>query len=221
MNDGIISGSGNSRLARSVSDFKEKYPTYDDFASALVAGTLPLDILFNAEGWSQQPDFLNKANLLSDFTAGLFAGLPDNPMPNDVFGILSKAAIYEDGAISNASGTVSKGVGNTILYPSSYVGTGTNGNSNRNSITFDKPPKLMLVWRKKQKDPNFSQMGIFGIDAKTAIIISYLSDEGSIDGYISMQVSGNTVEWWSTDSISQLNVWNDTYYLLALLNADE
>ena len=64
MIDGIIKGDGTSRRIRSVSNIKELYPTYESFLEALAAGTVPVDILFYEEGWSQIPDFLNKANYI-------------------------------------------------------------------------------------------------------------------------------------------------------------
>lgn len=87
MKDGIIKADGTSRLARSVADFKTKYPTYDDFSAALVAGTLPLDILFNESGWSQLPDFLNQANLLKVATAALYSK-DGTAVPDDIFALI-------------------------------------------------------------------------------------------------------------------------------------
>ena len=87
MKDGIIKADGTSRLARSVADFKTKYPTYDAFASALVTGTLPLDILFNEAGWRQLPDFLNQANLLKATTAALY-GKDSTAVPDDIFAMI-------------------------------------------------------------------------------------------------------------------------------------
>ena len=135
MNDGIINGDGTSRLARSVVDFKTRYPTYDAFAEALIAGTLPLDILFNAAGWSQVPDFLNKENLLQDATATKF-GLTSAAVLNDVLSLLSgHAARHAAGGddelklstsqITSGTFSVSRGgsgksswVANRLPYPS-------------------------------------------------------------------------------------------------------
>ncbi|MCQ5025450.1 hypothetical protein NE612_01180 [Oscillibacter valericigenes] len=87
MQDGIMKGTGNSRYLKSIADFLTQYPTYQEFAAALAAGTLPVDLNgINETGWEQLGTALNKANLLSDETAALFPGLPENPMPNDVFG---------------------------------------------------------------------------------------------------------------------------------------
>lgn len=69
MHDSVPKGTGNSRFLKSVSDFMEKYPTYQDFAAALVAGTMPVDIGLNADGWLVLGMALAKMNLLRDETA--------------------------------------------------------------------------------------------------------------------------------------------------------
>lgn len=84
MIDGIIKADGTSRLMRA-----ELPATYEEFRAQCRDGTQPLDILFNALGWSQLPTFLNKENLLKDPTASMF-GLGADAVPNDVFGVLSR-----------------------------------------------------------------------------------------------------------------------------------
>lgn len=79
MIDGIIKADGTSRLMKS-----ELPATYEEFRAQCHAGTQPLDVLFNALGWSQMPTFLNKANLLKDTTAALF-GLSTDAVPDSVF----------------------------------------------------------------------------------------------------------------------------------------
>ncbi len=77
MIDGIINETGNSRYLRSVSNLLTLYPTYEDFAAALVAGTLPIDLAgINEAGWQQIGTDLRKLNLLNDSTATLIF---DNP----------------------------------------------------------------------------------------------------------------------------------------------
>lgn len=84
MKDGIISGTGSSRYLKSVPALLDLYPTYADFAQALVEGTLPIDLNgINPDGWSQLGDGLNKANLLKDTTAALY-GLSETAVPDDV-----------------------------------------------------------------------------------------------------------------------------------------
>lgn len=78
MKDGVITGTGNSRYLKSVSNFLTLYPTYADFVAALVAGTLPIDLNgINAAGWTQEGTALNKANLLTDTTKTKL-GLPSS-----------------------------------------------------------------------------------------------------------------------------------------------
>lgn len=67
MIDGVITQTGNSRLV------KANLPaTYEEFKAQAAAGTLPIDLLFNAAGWSVQPTFLNKGTLLDDTTASKY-----------------------------------------------------------------------------------------------------------------------------------------------------
>ena len=85
MQDGIIKGTGNSRYLKSISNFLQQYPTYQDFVAALVAGTLPIDLNgINETGWDQLGTALNKANLLSDEPATAL-GLPSTAVPDHAF----------------------------------------------------------------------------------------------------------------------------------------
>lgn len=94
MQDGIIKGTGNSRYLKSISSFLTQYPTYQDFAAALAAGTLPIDLNgINETGWDQLGTALNKANLLSDETAGLL-GLPNTAVPDDAFNTLADTVFH-------------------------------------------------------------------------------------------------------------------------------
>lgn len=86
MIDGIIKADGTSRLMRA-----ELPATYEEFRAQCHAGAQPLDVLFNAIGWSQMPTFLNKANLLKDATATLF-GKDSGAVPNDLFAWLGQYA---------------------------------------------------------------------------------------------------------------------------------
>lgn len=86
MIDGIIKADGTSRLMRA-----NLPATYEEFKAQAAAGTLPLDVLFNAGGWSQLPTFLNKNNLLRDNTADLF-GFNADAVPDDVFSYLGEYA---------------------------------------------------------------------------------------------------------------------------------
>lgn len=95
MKDGIIKADGTSRTVRG------NFPaTYEEFRAQAAAGTLSLDVLFNAAGWSQLPTFLNKGTLLDDPTAALF-GLGTDGTPNAVFGKISPLLGDESGYASD------------------------------------------------------------------------------------------------------------------------
>lgn len=91
MKDGIIAETGNSRYLRSIAGFLQAYPTYEAFAAALIAGTLPIDWNGkNSDGWAQAGTELNKANLLTDATAALM-DLGAEATPNDMLAALANS----------------------------------------------------------------------------------------------------------------------------------
>lgn len=132
MIDSKLAGTGNSRFLKSVSNFKTLYPTYDDFVSALIAGTLPIDLNgINPDGWTQQGTPLNKANLLSDDVAnGL--GLVDDATPNGAFNAIISAKGKSNGfATLDSSGKVPSG---QLNLSSSVASTSTTTVANSNAV---------------------------------------------------------------------------------------
>lgn len=114
MKDGIIAETGNSRYLRSIAGFLQAYPTYEAFAAALVAGTLPIDWNGkNPDGWAQAGTELNKANLLTDATAAL-ADLGPDATPNQMFA-----------ALANRIGSTGDKVDGLIRYGTTDLTAGT------------------------------------------------------------------------------------------------
>ena len=104
MTDFMSSGTGNSRYLKSVSTFLQDYPTYEDFARALISGTLPVDFNgINAAGIRQAGTPLNSATLLSSDTAALFGLSGDDATVNNVLNFIG-------------SGGISSGGGNGTIY---------------------------------------------------------------------------------------------------------
>lgn len=83
MTDGVIKNNGTSRMIKGTLP-----ATYDAFRTAVAAGTQGLDVLFNEDGWSQIPTFLNKANLLSANTCDNL-NILDSSVVSDAFDALS------------------------------------------------------------------------------------------------------------------------------------
>ena len=85
MKDGIIKGNGTSRKI-----FANFPATYEEFRSQAAVGILQLDVLFNASGWQQQPDFLNQKNLYQRSTAAVYGLNPESSTPNDALYLIGR-----------------------------------------------------------------------------------------------------------------------------------
>lgn len=132
MTDGVIKSTGNSRYLKSVANFMTLFPTYEDFAAALVAGNLPIDLNgINPDGWNQQATPLNKANLLAD-TTGSALGLGSTGTVNTA---LSKLKTLYD---------------NLAAQKHSYSGTRTGTGTLSYSITFPFEPALVFISESNQ-----------------------------------------------------------------------
>lgn len=128
MQDGIIAETGNSRYLRSIAGFLQVYPTYEAFAAALIAGTLPIDWNGkNPDGWAQQGTELSKANLLTDATAAL-ADLGPEATPDQMFAALANKAGTAESSVSQLTqklnGLISYGTAD-LTAGSSNLATGT------------------------------------------------------------------------------------------------
>lgn len=107
MQDSILNETGNSRFLRTEASALQKYPTYQAFMQALMAGEVLIDLYgINPDGFAQVGTTLNKSNLLTDATAAL-ADLGPEATPNEMFAaVVHKANTAEDTA-SNANSAVS------------------------------------------------------------------------------------------------------------------
>lgn len=89
------------------------------------------------------------------------------------------------------------------IFTGSYVGTGTYGQSNPNTLTFPFEPKAVFVCES------------FAMDTGNPDTILYFGQPGST-GSAEFSVSGNTFEWFSTSASHQLNNSGETYYYVAI-----
>lgn len=137
---------------------------------------------------------LNKATLLQDSTAALY-GLGTDAVPDQVLAAIAPLVSAR-----------------AVLYTGSYVGTGTVGQANPNTITFPSPPKFVIVG-----NPN--SISGYNFIWFTGIEVVSMANNGLEDLHTS--VSGNTLSWYhensQTDPVNQLNTLGTTYYYFALL----
>ena len=123
---------------------------------------------------------------------------------------------------------------NAIIAPKievgSYVGTGTYGKANPNSLTFSKVPKLVLITGRVLSDGRITNALEDGVSMQYGINTDMLSTEYQNIGFGSGNDKGSsmakksedckTIFWYnsssSADSASQCNVGGATYYYIAI-----
>ena len=92
----------------------------------------------------------------------------------------------------------------------SYVGTGTYGKNNPNSLTFEFEPKLLFVAIKGGGDYGFYVYG------QTNFLTFAFSQETPTAGKCIVDISGNTFTWyvttWNNDAHGQLNYTTEYNY---------
>lgn len=218
MQDGIISGNGNSRYLKTVSAALGLYPTYEDFMNALIAGTFPIDLNgINTAGWTQQGTPLNKASLLADSTATSI-GLTSVATPDQA---IAKIKQLIDQSNQNANTKA-------LAELKSYIGTGTYGKSNPTSVTFSFAPDILFIPMYLENDRLISMLdysmptmicSILGTSFSNIINSGFSggSNTNKEYSYGKKSSDGKTVYWYNdTDTTSQLNQDGVTYYVLAI-----
>lgn len=131
MKDFVPKGTGNSRFLKSISTFLTQYPTYADFANALINGTLPVDFNgINPSGITQAGTPISKATLLDDSTAQAIGLTGSNPTVNDaLLALANRVPVYICGDVGTTAtmtrnGTTLTGTvedtGFALLYPYEY-----------------------------------------------------------------------------------------------------
>lgn len=206
MQDGIIKGTGNSRYLKSIADFLTQYPTYNDFAAALAAGTLPIDLNgINETGWDQLGTALNKTNLLSDETATAL-GLTSEAVPDDawkaaVHGASPAGSIFWYAAQTPPSGFLVCD-GSTISrtdYVELFSAIGTTFGGGNGSTTFSLPDLRALFIRGSGNQGGYS--ATFAQKQEASIV--YAGAPYQASGYLSVTVgNADKVERFSNQSRS-------------------
>ena len=186
---------------------KDRVPLYPGRVKMVpVAGQENVYNMTRADQPTQEGTPLNKATLLKDATAALF-GLGADSVPDDVLQKLAGAAFVSGGTITDVNGN-QLGV---QIETGSYVGTGTHGEDNPNSLTFGFEPKMVFVI-----GGNRRALGAFSSSALSKGM-SISSFGAGIIGGLAVSWSGSTVTWYySGSAASQLNEINSGYEYLAI-----
>ena len=221
-------GTGNSRL------MKSNIPagtTWEQAIAMLNSGTFPYDTgQLNAAGISVEGTPLNKQTLLQDSTAQQF-GLTGDATVDQVLQILKNAAVVnsEGDALETILGSTLLSIPGAQIATGSYVGTGTYGSSNPNSITFDDPPIFVAIIGFFYNGVSDFRPG-FGSDSDSSTAMNYLmySDVLSTSyktatgfgevGYSagSKSSDGKTYYWYGKNAFDQLNTNKAKYFYFAM-----
>ena len=125
---------------------------------------------------------------------------------------LAKSMLYDpaDGTFTDISGGT---IPMVSIETGSYVGTGTYGSGNPNSLTFNGSPKIVFM---KQSPPSGSNPG------KADVFLIYPGTSFVFDGNgsmleITVQWPQNGVSWYSNNAMSQFNESGDTYVYAAII----
>ena len=126
------------------------------------------------------------------------------------------ADILVDVQGNNITDTVASALGLSSyakIATGSYVGTGTYGSSNPNTLTFEFEPKFLVV----QTDTISFPGGLIWVNGISEIgsIFTDTSTSASLD--ISINKSGKSITWYSSDgSEDQMNSSSQNYYYFAI-----
>ena len=197
---------------------KDRVPLYPGRVKLTpVSGQENVYDMVRADQPTQEGDPLNKSTFLTDNTASLF-GLDDTAVPNDVFNILKNVSLIgTSGETYKATDILGNVIGGfTNIQFGSYVGTGTYGLGNPNSITSDFPIKLAIIIRyssgRNMLTPEFSSM------SQAFLTTSFVSGAGfpyntSDLTYGKMSSDGKTYSWYHSTNVNyQQNTSGYTYY---------
>lgn len=97
----------------------------------------------------------------------------------------------------------------------SYVGTGTYGESNPNSLTFDFVPKVVFILCWLNTNSQFCQGMLSPLLDYGFCMVSGYSGYGDC-AYLMVKSSGNKITWTGKDSYYQLNYSGVKYYAIAI-----
>ena len=216
---------------------KDRVPLYPGRVTLTpVSGQANTFDLVRADQPTQEGTPLNKASLLKDTTAALF-GKTNAAVPDDILNLLSKSVIAQGTKITDV-------LGNLISIPADqikdgvkiatglYIGTGTYGIDNPNSLTFGFKPKIIWFVSYHQGTDNLDflnfPIGPDGNEAYAPVVVMdtikttytntsapyYYNYRGS---YSRKSFDGTTLQWYHTqDSAYQLNNKGFRYAYVAI-----
>lgn len=171
-----------------------------------VAGQANTYDMARADQPTQEGTPLNKATLLKDVTASIL-DLPNTAVPDDAF---AKIKDLIDIATNSANSKAQ-------ITTGSYVGTGTYGANNPNSLTFNFAPKIVLIYTNYGIVTNEGEWKNCLIWAKNVVSVTGVGKNS-----ITFAEILNGIKWYSDANTpiyaaqAQCNTQRTTYYWIAI-----
>ena len=165
--------------------------------------------LTRADNPTEKGDPLSKETLLTDATAALY-GLDATAVPDEV---LAAARSLISAAQSTADSKCK-------IVSGSYTGTGTYGSDNKNSLTFDGTPKLLIVSSTVTSayGGRHTYPQLIFVYGESGDIASLITSGSEVFSSAKVSGIGNTVSWYSADEAAQqLNVSGTKYNYIAII----
>ena len=191
---------------------KNRQPTPGKEGRVLIRfedGTAKYATISMADDPIAEGDPIDKSTLLKDATAALY-GLDATAVPDEVLAAARSL-------ISTAQSTADS---KCKIVSGSYTGTGTYGVDNKNSLTFDGKPKLLIVSSTVSSAYGGSRTypQLIFVYGESGSIASLITNGSDVFASVTASGSGNTVSWYSADGAAQqLNVSGTKYNYIAII----
>ena len=199
---------------------KDRVPTYPGRVKLIpVAGQANTYDIVRADEPQQEGTPLNKSTLLSDTTKSALGLTQSDPTVNDALAkiknLIDAANYYTDSKAQIEAGH--------------YSGTGTYGENNPNSLSFDFAPKVLIVFRCSTSTSDSSGQFIMAnawsnyfIQVTSLMTTSFTAGRGfganfNVPPYGKKSSDGKTISWYQADGANyQLNESGIEYGYLAI-----
>ena len=135
---------------------------------------------------------------------GIVSEQAPNPVPTDIFDVLTSALLLVNSSIQTAAGESPNVVTCETGY---YLGTGTYGADNPNVLTFSRPVRALFVFDDMTPSDGAWWDSFVYLEGLGRTFVTK-SRTGGSDATVtfSREKAGKTIKWWSnTDAGSQLN----------------
>lgn len=168
------------------------------------------DTLYPKTVAAQIDDVYSKDDCLTNSTKTAY-GLGSSAVPNSIFATARTL-------IQNAQDTADS---KCLVETGSYVGTGTYGSDNKNSLTFGGVPKMLVVSAGASRIYSSSRTNTLMIIlyGMTGLVMTSMDSSGTNNmTLVNISQSGSNISWYGSDTAEgQLNKSGTTYYYVALL----